>query len=107
MAAKEGLDGARSKTDKMLRMMHIWPGVEPDGHMFKSRYLFKAVLDRHRTVVKVSGQGTACVLLQNVIKQCNQINSHGEISQSQLTCFTNNCRIMHVIKQHGSLICSS
>ena len=53
MAAKEELDGSRSATDQTLDDIRIWPGIDNDGHLYKSRYLFRAVLNRHRVMVKV------------------------------------------------------
>ncbi len=53
MAAKEDLDISRKKTDQTLQHLDYWPGLDEDGHMYKSRYLFSAVLERHRSLVKV------------------------------------------------------
>ena len=56
MQAKQELDEARTESDYSLDSLPYWPGLEEHGHMFKSRYLFQAVLNRHRELVKVNGQ---------------------------------------------------
>ena len=53
MDAKEALDSARRATDISLSELTYWPGQTEDGHMYKSRYLFAAVLERHRELSKV------------------------------------------------------
>ena len=53
IAAKEQLDLCRQTTDETLHYLKYWPGIDEDGHMYQSPYLFNAVLDHHRTLVKV------------------------------------------------------
>lgn len=53
IAAKEQLDLSRQRTDETLNYLKYWPGLDQDGHMYQSPYLFSAVLDHHRTMVKV------------------------------------------------------
>ncbi len=53
MTAKEELDKCQQETDQTLSQLEYWPGREDDGHMYKSRQLFSAVLDRHRSLAKV------------------------------------------------------
>ena len=54
IAAKEQLDLSRQTTDETLHYLKYWPGIDEDGHMYQSSYLFSAVLEHHRTLVKVS-----------------------------------------------------
>ena len=54
IAAKEQLDLSRQTTDETLHYLKYWPGIDEDGHMYQSPYLFSAVLEHHRTLVKVS-----------------------------------------------------
>ena len=54
IAAKEQLDLCRQTTDETLHYLKYWPGIDEDGHMYQSPYLFSAVLEHHRTLVKVS-----------------------------------------------------
>ena len=51
--AKEKLDIARSRVDETLSYLRYWPGDQDSVEMFKTRYLFQAVLDRHRSLVKI------------------------------------------------------
>ena len=53
MSAKAQLDGAWAKSDQSLGRVSLWPGTLEEGQMFKSKYLFAAVLGRHRSLVKV------------------------------------------------------
>ena len=53
LAAKEQLDLIRQTTDETLHYLKYWPGIDEDGHMYQSPYLFSAVLDHHRNLVKV------------------------------------------------------
>ena len=53
LAAKEQLDLCRQETDQALHYLKYWPGMDADGHMYQSPYLFTAVLDHHRNLVKV------------------------------------------------------
>ena len=53
IAAKEQLDLSRQTTDETLHYLKYWPGIDEDGHMYQSPYLFSAVLEHHRTLVKV------------------------------------------------------
>ena len=53
VAAKEDLDYARKITDDSLDKILSWPGIAEDGQLFRSPHLFAAVLDNHRTNVKV------------------------------------------------------
>ena len=54
IAVKEQLDLCRQTTDETLHYLKYWPGIDEDGHMYQSPYLFSAVLNHHRTLVKVS-----------------------------------------------------
>ena len=53
IAAKEQLDLRRQTTDESLHYLKYWPGLDDDGHMYQSPFLFSAVLDHHRNLVKV------------------------------------------------------
>lgn len=47
------LDVARIQTDGSLASLARWPGTSSDGEMFKSQFLFAAVLDSHRNNVRI------------------------------------------------------
>lgn len=52
--AKASLDLARLRCDQSLAELPVWPGWETNGdHMYRSPHLFAAILDRHRSKVKV------------------------------------------------------
>ncbi|ELU05106.1 hypothetical protein CAPTEDRAFT_216159 [Capitella teleta] len=51
--AKRDLGQARAQTDHVLNSIDPWPGSTDDGEIYKSPYLFAAVLDNHRHDVKV------------------------------------------------------
>ena len=51
--AKEDLDYSRKITDESLDALYSWPGRPEDGQLFRSPHLFAAVLDKHRSQVKV------------------------------------------------------
>lgn len=53
--AKTELDITRKEVDHLLATLPIWPGTENDGAIYKSRLLFQAVLDDHRSPVKTGG----------------------------------------------------
>ena len=44
---------ARSMVDMTLHSLQYWPGNKDSVEMFRSRYLFEAVLSRHRSLVKI------------------------------------------------------
>ena len=50
--SKEELDIARDRTDQSLEELEMWPGLEEDGAIYKSSYLFAAVLQDHREGVQ-------------------------------------------------------
>ena len=51
-AMLQELHVARQLTDQSLGDMTVWPGSAEEGEMFRSYYLFAAVLDNTRTRIK-------------------------------------------------------
>jgi hypothetical protein len=47
------LTQARIQTDHSLQALNQWPGVQEDGDIYKSPYLFEAVLNAHREEVEL------------------------------------------------------
>ena len=53
MRAKEQLDMAIARTDRSINNLHIWPGTNDSPEMFRARYMFQAILDQHRSTIKI------------------------------------------------------
>ena len=86
MAAKEQLDLCRKITDNTLEYLKYWPGLNRDGHMYQSPYLFSAVLDHHRSMVKVASLFCCCIKQNQrktlAKKNCVDFNSKRVTRQS-------------------------